>query len=220
MSSNVSSDLIWAITRNNSSYIVKRGPVKDQIVFTKEPLSLTNQHTRKHSGLVNEKVGPTAITCLSNSQTDLSIPTGRRRSSWGERKCCSYVGLKERQYRGHLLMGDVIVITKRNAGKHGNKPASLCNRTAFSKHKSNRNGKLYRALTNRRDQGSTLRSPVQLPRGPTGRFTEMWGYRLFGAAVARASAIKRSQKPVKATPESKPRGVKAKKAAEERASSD
>lgn len=47
MSSNVSSDLLWAITRNNSSYIVKRGPVKDQIIFTREPLSLTNQHTRK-----------------------------------------------------------------------------------------------------------------------------------------------------------------------------
>lgn len=47
MSSNVSSELLWAITRNNSSYIVKRGPVKDQIILTREPLSLTNQHTYK-----------------------------------------------------------------------------------------------------------------------------------------------------------------------------
>ncbi|KAG0129809.1 ribosomal L28e/Mak16 [Tuber indicum] len=106
MSSNVSSDLIWAITRNNSSYIVKRGPVKDQIIFTREPLSLTNQHTRKHSGLVNEKA--------------VGVQAGEN--------------------------GNVVLITKKNAEKHGDKPASLYNKTTFRKYKSNR--KIYSAIAN------------------------------------------------------------------------
>ena len=43
------------------------------------------------------------------------------------------------------------------------------------------------------------------------------GYRpdLRAAAVSRASAIRKSQKPVKADPERKPRGAKARKAAAE-----
>lgn len=47
MATTVSPDLLWAITRNSSSYVVKRGPVKDQVVFTKEPLNLVNKHTYK-----------------------------------------------------------------------------------------------------------------------------------------------------------------------------
>ena len=47
-------------------------------------------------------------------------------------------------------------------------------------------------------------------------YTAKQGYRadLRQEAVARASAIRQSQRPVKETPEKKPRGAKARKAAE------
>lgn len=53
---NVSSDLLWAITRNNSSFIVKRGVGNGRVIFSREPLNLVNKHSHKYSGLVNEKV--------------------------------------------------------------------------------------------------------------------------------------------------------------------
>lgn len=53
--SNYSSDLFWEITRNNSSHIVKRGTGTSKVIFSKEPMNLTNKHTRTQSGLVNEK---------------------------------------------------------------------------------------------------------------------------------------------------------------------
>lgn len=53
---NVSSDLLWAITRNNSSFIVKRGVGNERVIFSREPLNLVNKHSHKYSGLVNEKV--------------------------------------------------------------------------------------------------------------------------------------------------------------------
>jgi len=53
--SNYSPDLFWELTRNNSSFIVKRGSGSSRVVFSKEPMNLTNKHTRKQSGLVNEK---------------------------------------------------------------------------------------------------------------------------------------------------------------------
>ncbi|KAI5849411.1 60S ribosomal protein L28 [Morchella snyderi] len=150
---NVSSDLLWAITRNNSSYIVKRGVGNERVTFSKEPLNLTNKHSRKHSGLVNEK----AVGVQANNN------------------------------------GGVTLITKKSHEKYGSKPASLYDTAAFSKNKSQR--KTYAAIVNR---------------------VAKKHYRpdLRQEAVARASAIKRSQRPVKPTPASKLRGVKAKAAAE------
>ena len=49
----MSSDVAWAITRNNSAYLLKkRGVAKP---FSSDPLNLTNKHSQRYSGLVNKK---------------------------------------------------------------------------------------------------------------------------------------------------------------------
>ncbi|KAL7268207.1 hypothetical protein RUND412_009177 [Rhizina undulata] len=162
--SNVSDDLIWAITRDNSSYIVKRGYAGSRVTFSKEPLNLTNKHSRKYSGLANEK----AIGVQANEK------------------------------------GGITFITKKSAEKHANKPATLYNTVEFGKNKTNR--KSYAAIVN--STAKHYYRNVSLPHIP-----DILRLTALQEAVARASAIKRSQRPVKPTREQKPRGVKAKKAA-------
>jgi len=72
----MSADLYWEITRNYSSYVVKRGSASGQVVFSKEPLNLKNKHSKKYSGLVTEKAigvqpsekGLTVITKTDNAK--------------------------------------------------------------------------------------------------------------------------------------------------------
>ncbi|KAI0850983.1 ribosomal L28e family protein [Daldinia vernicosa] len=51
---NVSADLIWEIVRKNNSYLVKRKE-SGGVQFSRDPLNLTNVHSRKHAGFVNPK---------------------------------------------------------------------------------------------------------------------------------------------------------------------
>ncbi|KAI9826804.1 MAG: hypothetical protein M1832_005742 [Thelocarpon impressellum] len=51
---NVSSDLIWEITRPNNSFLVKR-LTNGGAQFSRDPLNLMNKHSRKHAGFVNNK---------------------------------------------------------------------------------------------------------------------------------------------------------------------
>ncbi|KAL8914122.1 MAG: hypothetical protein Q9171_001238 [Xanthocarpia ochracea] len=51
---NVSSDLIWEICRPNNAYLVKRKSAGGS-QFSKDPLNLTNKHSRKYAGFVNSK---------------------------------------------------------------------------------------------------------------------------------------------------------------------
>lgn len=87
--------------------------------------------------------------------------------------------------------GGVTLLTKKS-GK-SNKPGSELQTASYGKGTTPR--KTYRNIVN----------------ATAGR-----GYRtdLRSEAIARASAIRKSERPVKPTPASKPRGVKAKKAAE------
>jgi len=89
--------------------------------------------------------------------------------------------------------GGVTLVTKKQ--QHTQKPLASAHKTTFGGNKPAR--KTYRAVAN-----STAKS----------------GYRsdLRETAVARASAIRKSQKPVKESPEVKLRGAKAKKAAAEK----
>ncbi|OBZ82724.1 60S ribosomal protein L28-1, partial [Choanephora cucurbitarum] len=48
---NMSSELVWAIIRNNNSFLVKRPGVQ----FSSEPSNLTNVNSFKYSGLANYK---------------------------------------------------------------------------------------------------------------------------------------------------------------------
>ena len=56
----MSSDIAWAITRNNSQYLLKkRGCPKP---FSTDPLNLTNKNCQRYNGFVNKKaVGITAL---------------------------------------------------------------------------------------------------------------------------------------------------------------
>ncbi|GAB5589540.1 hypothetical protein Unana1_04440 [Umbelopsis nana] len=47
----MSSDLVWAIVRNNNSFLVKRAGAQ----FSTEPNNLANLNTYKYSGLANAK---------------------------------------------------------------------------------------------------------------------------------------------------------------------
>ena len=49
----VSSDIAWAVIRNNSSFLLKKRGVKKP--FSTEPCNLTKRNTQRHNGLVNSK---------------------------------------------------------------------------------------------------------------------------------------------------------------------
>merc|ERR1711988_654778 len=65
----MSTDITWAITRNNSAFLLKkRGCPKP---FSTDPMNLTNKHSMRHTGTVN-KPG-------KNRQT-VTMKAGPRRS--------------------------------------------------------------------------------------------------------------------------------------------
>ncbi|KAG9242571.1 ribosomal L28e family protein [Calycina marina] len=144
----VSADLIWEIARKQNAYLVKRN-TQGGLRFSCDPLNLTNTHSRKHAGFVNEKA--------------VGIVPGEK--------------------------GGVTLITKKQGSAQ--KP-SASTKTTFSK--SSR--KTYKSVANHVAKS---------------------GYRgdLRAHAVARASAIRKSQQSVKESPAPKLRGGKAKKAAAE-----
>ncbi|OTA66684.1 ribosomal protein L28e [Hypoxylon sp. EC38] len=145
----VSADLVWEIVRSNNAYLVKRKE-SGGVQFSRDPLNLTNKHTRKHAGFVNPKA----------------------------------IGVQPAEKNG------VKVISKKESAAL--KPAQSSIEVTHNGGQSTR--KIYRAVANR---------------------TAKSGYRpdLREAAVARVSAVRKSQKEPKPTPEKKPRGAKAKKAA-------
>ncbi|KKY21090.1 putative 60s ribosomal protein l28 [Phaeomoniella chlamydospora] len=52
--SNISADLIWALNRSHNSFLVKRKEAGG-VQFSRDPLNLTNKHSRKQAGFANEK---------------------------------------------------------------------------------------------------------------------------------------------------------------------
>ncbi|QDS69925.1 hypothetical protein FKW77_001562 [Venturia effusa] len=148
MSAIVPAPLVWEITRNYSALTVKRTS-GGGAQFSRDPLNLTNKHSRAHEGYVNDKA--------------IGVQPG--------------------------LKGGVSLMTKK--ANKSNKPASQIQLSTFGPNTSTR--KTYRGIVN-----STAKR----------------GYRtdLRGAAVARASAIRKSQKPVKEDRPAKLRGNAAKKA--------
>jgi large subunit ribosomal protein L28e len=49
----VSSDIAWAVIRDNSSFLLKKRGVKKP--FSTEPCNLTNKNSQRYNGLVNSK---------------------------------------------------------------------------------------------------------------------------------------------------------------------
>merc|ERR1712227_91479 len=51
--SKMSSDIAWAITRNNSAFLLKKRNCPKP--FSTDPMNLTNKHSQRYVGLVNKK---------------------------------------------------------------------------------------------------------------------------------------------------------------------
>merc|ERR1711993_19832 len=49
----MSSDIAWAITRNNSAHLLKKRNCPKP--FSSDPMNLTNKHSQRYTGLVNKK---------------------------------------------------------------------------------------------------------------------------------------------------------------------
>ncbi|OJJ97377.1 60S ribosomal protein L28 [Aspergillus brunneoviolaceus CBS 621.78] len=73
---NVSSDLIWQITRNQNAFLVKRNSGGGS-QFSRDPLNVQNKHSFKYAGYANNKAigvqatengGVVVLTKKSNSQ--------------------------------------------------------------------------------------------------------------------------------------------------------
>lgn len=77
-SSNVSYDLIWQISRNNSSYLVKR-TTNGGAHFSLDPLNSTAQYTKSASGFANSHARgvvatPEGLALLSKDGKDFNRP--------------------------------------------------------------------------------------------------------------------------------------------------
>ncbi|KAF2142873.1 uncharacterized protein K452DRAFT_286501 [Aplosporella prunicola CBS 121167] len=148
MASNISADLVWEVTRNNSAFLLKRKQ-SGGVQFSRDPLNLLNKHSRKYEGFVNDKA--------------FSVQPAEK--------------------------GGVQLLIKKN--EKANKPASAIQSSTYGASTSSR--KTYKSIIN-----STVKRHYRAD--------------LRDEAVRRASAIKASQKPVKADKPVKPRGLKGKKA--------
>ncbi|KAH8600785.1 ribosomal L28e protein family-domain-containing protein [Bisporella sp. PMI_857] len=89
----VSADLIWEISRNNNSYLVKRN-TQGGLRFSRDPLNLKNIHSRKHAGFVNDKavgVIPAAgekggVTLITKKGSAAQKPVASNQATFGGNK--------------------------------------------------------------------------------------------------------------------------------------
>ncbi|KXL48435.1 hypothetical protein M433DRAFT_104506 [Acidomyces richmondensis BFW] len=51
---NISSDLIWEITRHNNAFLCKRKQAGG-VQFSRDPMNLVNKHSRKYAGYCNDQ---------------------------------------------------------------------------------------------------------------------------------------------------------------------
>jgi len=85
MTSNLSPDLIWEITKPYNSYQVKRR-TGGGVTFTHDPHNLTNKQTRKHHGLAHDKAigiapGPNGGLTLTTKKGGKSHTPGAHQHS-------------------------------------------------------------------------------------------------------------------------------------------
>ncbi|KAJ5279892.1 hypothetical protein N7478_005264 [Penicillium angulare] len=67
---NVSNDLVWQITRNQNSYLVRRNAGGGS-QFSRDPLNLQNKHSFKYAGYANNK----AIGVQSDENGGVTVTT-------------------------------------------------------------------------------------------------------------------------------------------------
>merc|ERR1711962_1735064 len=74
MGIDIMSEIAWAITRNNSAFLLKKRNCPKP--FSTDPMNLTNKHSLRYTGLVNKKA--VAITpAADNKGFDVTIKGGK-----------------------------------------------------------------------------------------------------------------------------------------------
>jgi len=83
ISSNVSADVIWEISRANNSFLVKRSS-GGGVQLSRDPMNLANKNSRKYAGYVNDKafgIQPAekgALTLISKKTKQLNSPAANK----------------------------------------------------------------------------------------------------------------------------------------------
>ena len=67
----MSSDIAWAITRNNSAYLLKKRNCPKP--FSTDPMNLANKHSKRYSGVVNKKAISVAPASDNKGKATLEI---------------------------------------------------------------------------------------------------------------------------------------------------
>ena len=69
----MSTDITWAITRNNSAFLLKKRNCPKP--FSTDPMNLTNKHSLRHSGCVNKKA-VSVVPAADNKGFTVTIKKG------------------------------------------------------------------------------------------------------------------------------------------------
>ncbi|KAF3925009.1 hypothetical protein AA313_de0203162 [Arthrobotrys entomopaga] len=91
------SDLLWELTRKNTSYLVKR-KTGGGVRLSRDPLNLRNVHSRKHSGAVNSQ----AIGVVPSEKGGISLLT--KKKSTGSTITSSYKPAKTSRKSYHHIV--------------------------------------------------------------------------------------------------------------------
>ncbi|PRT55126.1 putative 60S ribosomal protein L28e [Wickerhamiella sorbophila] len=110
MSNNVSYDLIWQISRANSSYIVKRKNCGG-VQFSREPLNVTGFYTQAASGFANKTAvgvvsspkGIKLITKSAKNSKSAKVSSSTFKHSKDSRKIAAAVSKSTVNHRDDLL---------------------------------------------------------------------------------------------------------------------
>ncbi|RMZ87793.1 hypothetical protein DV736_g4977, partial [Chaetothyriales sp. CBS 134916] len=73
---NISSDLLWELVRNQNAYLVK-SRAAGGVQFSRDPFNLTNKHSKKHAGFINDK----AIAVQANDKGSVTLQTKKSTDS-------------------------------------------------------------------------------------------------------------------------------------------
>ncbi|EAA57840.1 hypothetical protein AN6500.2 [Aspergillus nidulans FGSC A4] len=184
--SNVSSDLVWQLTRNQNAYLVKRN-THGGVQFSRDPLNVLNKHSFK-----DKEKHPLTVTAMLVRW--LLQHQGKSRKPLSMIKLSQEWVLTSNQAIGVQATenGGVVTITKKPGTSQ--QPAKSLAVVTYGPGASNR--KIYKGVADR-----TAKNGYRAD--------------LRQEAVSRVSAIRRSQKAKKETPARKPRGAQARKAAEQ-----
>merc|ERR1712108_11415 len=99
----MSSDIAWAITKNNSAYLLKKRNCPKP--FSTDPMNLANKHSKRHSGVVNKK----AISVAPASDNKGFTVTIKKGSAYRPGKSSDSVTFRSGPRRSLRKVKDLIV---------------------------------------------------------------------------------------------------------------